>query len=110
MARRKKAKRGRRTSPKRAKAPAKRAKSGRNATTRAAAKAKSKKRSPPRAKAAASKQAKRAAPRKQRKAKTAKPLRPVETVIVDTIEEPVPGMVVVTEYEAVVQRPKPTED
>jgi hypothetical protein len=104
MAQRKKAKRVRQTSPKKAKVAAKRGKSARGVVTkRAAAKTKSMKRSTP-------KQMKRAAPKKRPMGKAPKPLQPVETVIVDTVEEPVPGVVVVTEYEAVVQRPKTTND
>lgn len=103
MAKRKKAKLARRAAPKKAKAAAKRGKSARSAAiARAAAKAKSGKRAAPR-------RAKRAAPKKRAAAKAAKPLPPVETVVVDTVEEPVPGVVVVTEYTATIQRPKPNE-
>jgi len=50
---------------------------------------------------------KRAAAKKRPVAKAAKSPQPVETVIVDTVEEPAPGVVVVTEYEATVRRRKP---
>jgi len=56
----------------------------------------------PKRKAAKAK-ARRAAPK--RKARRAAPKRPaVEQVVVDTVEEPVPGVVVVTEYETTLRR------
>jgi hypothetical protein len=93
MAKKKKAKRAPKRSPKKAKAAAKRGKATRKAARkRAAAKPKKKK---------------RAAAKKQPVAKAAEILPPLETVIVDTVEEPSPGVVVVTEYEATVQWRKP---
>lgn len=48
---------------------------------------------------------KRATPKRKIERAVPKPKKaPVERVIVDTVEEPVPGMIVVTEYEAVVRR------
>ena len=93
MAKRKKAKVARRATSKKAKVAAKRGKSARSAAkTRSKAKPKSKK---------------RAATKKRRAAKAAKPTQPYETVIVDTVEEPSPGVVVVTEYEAVIRQARP---
>lgn len=78
----------------------------RNAAKRAAVKSKAKKRA---------QKPKTARPTKRKAARAARkpvklPQPPVERVIVDTIEEPVPGVVVVTEYEAVVQRGTPGDE
>ena len=86
----------------RKKAKAKRragAKKGRKVAKGAAARTAAKKKS------AAPKAKKRAVAKKR-----AAPRAPqVETVIVDTVEEPAPGVVVVSEYQAVLQRvPKPS--
>jgi hypothetical protein len=89
MAKRKKAKVARRATSKKAKTAAKRGKSARNvAKTRAKAK--------PRAKM-------HSAPRKRMAAKATRVAQPYETVIVDTVEEPSPGVVVVTEYEGLIR-------
>jgi hypothetical protein len=93
MAKKTKAKRAQRRSPKKAKAATKRGKTTRKVTKgRAAAKPKKKK---------------RAAVKKRPVAKSARNPQLLETVIVDTVEEPAPGVVVVTEYETTVQRRKP---
>jgi hypothetical protein len=100
MATRKKAKATRRARPKKAKA-GKRAKAARSASAiRAAVAAKAKKRPMP-----------TLAKRKVAKKRAAsKPTKTFESVIVDTVEEPMPGVVVVTEYEGIVQRAKSAED
>ena len=100
MATRKKAKATRRARPKKAKA-GKRAKPARSASaTRAAAARKAKKRPTP-------KVAKRKVAKKRA---MPKPTPAVESVIVDTVEEPIPGVVVVTEYQGIIQRTKSAED
>ncbi|HTS91554.1 MAG TPA: hypothetical protein VMG55_06110 [Stellaceae bacterium] len=96
MAKSKRAAAGRRGKAAKARGAAKRGKPARKTAKRKAAK--------PAKKAAPAK--KLAAPKKKAAAKKAappkKPMRPpIEVIEVETVEEPIPGVVVVTDYEAV---------
>ena len=108
MAKRKKAAAGRRGKAAKSRGAAKRGKAARKpakrkAVKRKAAKAKPvKKAAPAKKKAPAPKKAaaKKAAPPKQQPMES-----PIEVIEVETVEEPIPGVVVVTDYEAVRIRP-----
>ena len=90
MAARKKTKAGRRSQPKKAKAASKRGKAARKSSAKRAVRKTGTNKSPAR------KRTKRPVAKTRPATKSA---TPAETLIVDTVEEPVPGVVVVTETE-----------